>query len=428
MKIRLKTMLPVVILVIGSGVTYSMMKTAKTEPVIESPASALDEAPYVTTRLVNSDNHQPQLSLYGYLRSAQEIEMYAPNGSKVEEVMVENGQSVTEGQVLVRFTNEDLKLQQASLTRQMVEIKSQISQQKNTHKSNLSALDIEKSILKLNKQSVDRLSRIAGKSLTAASDVESAERNYNNQRLVVNNRELAISKHSQTLSSLNSNLAELTVRKANNDKKIAELTMIAEFAGRVENISVSDFDSTNNEAILMLIDDASPVIDAQISLKQVNQLSGNTSFKNSKAFAVLADQTVQLSLKSSAALAKSGTQALSFSVDTKLINPILNRYVKMILPLPAQKNVYQVPNTSVYSNNHVYLVIDNQLKRQPIEVIGRTFYDLNDQDALQENSPTLLIRSQKDLNNQPLLVTRLSDATESRLVNVAKTIQGDNDE
>ena len=117
----------------------------------------------------------------------------------------------------------------------------------------------------------------------------------------------------------------------------------------------------------------------------------------------------EITLKNIRPLAESGAVELTFSMDNGYDNLVLNRYVNLIYRLSEVSGLYAVPNESVYSNNRVYLIEDTQLQRKDITVVGRQF---------SQGQDFLLIQSDENLSDQLLLTTRLSDAVQSRLVNL----------
>jgi multidrug efflux pump subunit AcrA (membrane-fusion protein) len=402
---RLKKILPVIILLIGGLIAFFMFKTPQERPkVVEK--SPLDDAPYVQSQTLTQGTYSPELSLYGYLTSAQQINVFAPQGSKVDSVLVNNGDYVSKGQLIMTLSNDDLYLQQQQISKRIIDAQSQISLQKTSNQSNKEALSIEQDILKLNKQSVDRLKKIAGRSLTAAAEVENSQRNYNSQRLVVNNRQLMIKNHDQTMKQLNSNLADLMSQQTIIEKNIATLNVTADFDGRVENISVKPFDTVSSQAVMLLINDKTLDIKTHIAL---NQIQGIDLVENTQAAVTINNKNNEITLKNIRPLAESGAVELTFSMDNGYDNLVLNRYVNLIYRLSEVSGLYAVPNESVYSNNRVYLIEDTQLQRKDITVVGRQF---------SQGQDFLLIQSDENLSDQLLLTTRLSDAVQSRLVNL----------
>ena len=131
-------LLPIAIVLVGAGVAFAMFKTPKSS--LPEPASdPFANAPYVQTSQLTATSAQPEVNLYGQIISAQQVELTAPQGSKVESILVKNGQLVEQGTVLMVLSNDELQLQQAQAQSRIAEIEARISQQQLSYNNDLAA-------------------------------------------------------------------------------------------------------------------------------------------------------------------------------------------------------------------------------------------------------------------------------------------------
>jgi hypothetical protein len=108
--------------------------------------------------------------------------------------------------------------------------------------------------------------------------------------------------------------------------------------------------------------------------------------------------------------ANAGSLRLFFETADANNRLILNRYYRMCVVMPAVE-AYAVPESSVYSNRFVYQVVDTQLQRIEVEVIGNRFED---------GQIWRLVNA--DLTGD-VLVTRLENAAQGLLVREAESVQ-----
>lgn len=398
-----KRLIPVGILGVGAAVMFFMSATPKANAVAEAP-DPLANAPYVQTLLVTMQEAQPELVLYGQLMSQQQLDITAPQGSKVQQILVRNGDYVQAGEGLFVLSNEDLLLQQKQVAANVADIKARIAQQLANHKNNQAALKIEQELLSINQQSVNRLNKLSSQSLSSAQELENAQRNLQSQRLQVNNRQLQIANHEQTMMQLQASLEQAQTQLDLINQDVADLAVKAEFAGRINGIEINRFDEVKaNQVLATLVDDQQLVVKSQVALPKVADANLQQA---APAHIELAGTQYKMPLVSANQLAKSGSVALEFALENAPQGLLLDRYVRITWPQNAQSG-FMVPKSAVYSNDRIYSVNDNQLTRHDVTVLGYV-------------DDMALVGANEDLSGAQVLVSRLQDAAPLKLVNLAE--------
>jgi len=161
--------------VIGGVVVMGMLKpteveTAKTRSAADSgPASVLDASGYVTARRVATVSSKIT--------------------GKVKEVLIEEGQSVEEGQILATLEPIDATSQQALSQSQLASARSQLAE--------------AQAQLKLAERNLIRQRELAAKKLVAASSLDAAiaERDSRAARLVSLQRSVTVSQDQLTIAN-----------------------------------------------------------------------------------------------------------------------------------------------------------------------------------------------------------------------------------
>jgi len=399
--------LPLIVLGAGAAVTYWMNSQPETSVVAaeEVKADPLADAPTVSTVAPEFNRWSPQLQLYPLYQSRQSVMITSPTAADVVSVSVEVGQRVEAGSLLVQLDSTNLERQVAQLQAQRNDLLARIGLEQTQHTSNQAALTIEQDLVNIAQRSVDRLQNLARQNLSSTTDQESAERSLQNQRLALQQRELAIARFSDVQRQFEAQLAQLDSQLDQARNNLADASVTAPFSGRVSALDVQPGASIGaGSALLRLTNDRQTEWVARAatsSLASVDSLEGLGGV-------VETDGKLQtVALRQQDPVSEGGSVRLFFRSQGETQPATLNRYYRLWLDLPAIEAI-RVPDASVYSNAFVYRVADNQLHRVAVTVLGEQFVD---------GTIWRLIEGDLEPTDQ-ILTTRLRQAAEGLAVKV----------
>ena len=400
--------LPLVVL--GAGVAGAWWMNNSPEPSADNSTEAepqpLVDAPTVATVRPDTGRWSPQLMLYPRYQSRQSVVLTSPVAADVESVEVAVGQSVEAGAVLLQLDADALQRQVTQLEAQRSELASRSRLEQSQYQSDQAALVIEQNLVAIAQRSVDRLQNLARQNLSSAADLEAAERTLQNQRLALQQRELAIARYDDVEQQLAAQRDQLDSQLEQARDNLNEATIIAPFAGRIASLEVRPgTEAGTGSTLLTLVNDQDTEWVAWVAasaLPEGDALSSLTAVVETDA------GSIPVELRQRDPVADRGSVRLYFEAENEPPQATLNRTYSLRLNLPAIQ-AHRVPDASVYANESVYRVVDNRLERVQIRVLGEQF----DQGRVWR-----LIEA--DLNpDDRLLGTRLQQAADGLAVKVA---------
>ncbi len=400
--------LPLVVL--GAGVAGALWMNDAPEPSTDNTAEAepqpLADAPTVATVGPDAGRWSPQLMLYPRYQSRQSVRLTSPVATDVESVEVAVGQSVEAGAALLQLDDRALQRQVTQLEARRAELASRSRLEQSKYQSDQSALAIEQNLVSIAQRSVERLQNLARQNLSSAADLEAAERTLQNQRLALQQRELAIARYDDIEQQLAAQRDELDSQLEQARDNLAEATITAPFAGRIASLEVQPGgEVSTGSTLLTLVNDRDTEWVAWVAASAMPQIDGLSSLT---AMVETDSGAIPVDLRQRDPVADRGSLRLYFQTENEQPKATLNRTYPLRLDLP-EIQAHRVPDASVYANESVYRVADNRLERVPVRLLGEQFDD---------GQVWRLIEA--DLNTgDRLLATRLQQAADGLAVKVA---------
>ena len=209
----IKIILPIVIIAIAVGL-FQALKASKPErkkPHLQEKVWQVEVIPATKQSL------SPSLGLYGRVESPELLQAAAPGAGIVSKVMVQSGTRVNSGQMLVKMDSRDFESTLVQAKSDLRDIANQISELKIRHQSNQNALKIERQLLQLAVDEVERLVKLKQQNLSADTILNVARRALGRQQLAVYSREYEVESYPVQLDQLqarqNQNRAGLSQRR-----------------------------------------------------------------------------------------------------------------------------------------------------------------------------------------------------------------------
>ncbi len=368
MKPILKILVPVLILSAGVG-AFAVLRATKPE----QPAAQVQERVWrVEVMEVQPRTLTPALTLYGRLESPNPFKAAASAASRIDKVMVREGERVSVGQPLVMLDERDFLPRLDQARAEVRELDAQIRSEGIRQQSDMAALKQEKKLLQLSRQAVDRAQRLRKKDLGSDSALDEAEQSLATQALSLTSRELAIADHPARLSALEARLAKARARVTELELEFERSRLLAPFDGIVAEVEVAEGDQVDkNRVLLTLYDPSALEVRARIptpfqeELDQVRKTGQTLSGE-----AVIGGRRLELNLLRLAGEASpSGVDALfRFESRPDWLRP--GQVIRFNIHRLPQPDAVPVPFSALYRGNRVYRLEEGRMRGIGVETLG----------------------------------------------------------
>ena len=410
-------LLPVVIILV-TLLLLVIFKLLQPEP----PVKAQEEKTWTvqTVRLVDGKK-SPQLELYGRVESPHTATITSVINADVQSLDVNEGQRVSEGQLLITLDESDVKLAFEDKTSYVAELEALIESEKNRYKNDLAALKLEKSLVALAEKKLAREEKTSKTNLTSQSSFDTQKQALHNQKLALNARQLSVTDHPARLAQLEARLSRnrALAQQAQND--LLRATVVAPFDGIVLKTMVSPGERVRPGEVLLEVYATGQVeLRAQLPQKSISivkqSLADNLPL-NALVKTDAGEQVVSMSrISGSITDDGHGVDAL-FVVDSKALNTLtIGDTLEMTLELPAIDDVFSVPVSAIYGTNRIYRVEDDRLLALAVEKIGRQY---------REGKQFILVRDEKLQAGNEIITTQLPHAVNGLKVTVHNATRTD---
>ena len=386
MKPILKILVPVLILSAGIG-TFTVLRATRPE----APAVQIQERVWrVEVMEVQPRTLIPALTLYGRLESPNPFKAAASAASRIDRVMVREGERVSVGQPLVILDERDFLPRLDQARAEVRELDAQIRSEGIRQQSDMAALKQEKKLLQLSRQGVDRAQRLRKKDLGSDSALDEAEQSLATQALSLTSRELAIADHPARLSALEARLAKARARVKELELEFERSRLLAPFDGIVAEVEVAEGDQVDkNRVLLTLYDPGALEVRARIptpfqeELDQVRKKGQTLSGE-----ADIGGRRLELSLLRLAGEASpSGVDALfRFESRPDWLRP--GQVIRFNIHRLPQPDAVPVPFSALYRGNRVYRLEEGRMRGIGVETLG-SFMDPSGKERQLVRAPEL---------------------------------------
>lgn len=403
-------LLPVVILGVAFSV-FAYMKATKPErekPVAREKVWQVEAIPAVRSTL------SPSLTLYGEVESRSLLKAAAPGAGLVQQVIVNPGDQVAAGQLLVVLDQRDFTASLLQAEADVADIEAQLAEHDLNNKSNQLALKEEEKLLELARQEVTRVERLRNNKLSSDSAVNNAQEVLGKQELSTINKRLEVDRYKTTRKQLQARLARARARLAETqlalerseisapfDAVIAEVPVTAGDRVRVADTLVSfyPFDSLEIRARIPV----SYQYEIQQALEQGSGLA---------ASARLNSATIDFELLRLAGQADTSGIDAFFNIRSGAENLRIGNLIKLELQRPPQQDVISVPFRAIYGNDRLFLLRDSRMKAVEVDTLGQYEAD--------NGQTSLLVKSDEITDQDRIITTHLPNAVDGLKVKAGK--------
>ena len=398
----LKIILPVLILAIGVGAFRLLVATKpeKASPTVQERVWRVEVTP------VELLEAAPQLELYGRVETPDLLRATASASAWVTEVLVQDGDFVAEGELLLRLDERDFAPRIDQVKAEIADLQAQIASEKNRFETDRLALEQEQRLLQLAQDAVARQQRLKTQQVGAEQALDDAKRTEAQQRLTVSNREMSIADHPSRLRGLEARLASAEARLAELRLERERATLTAPYDGIVTSVEVTEGDQvTKGESLVRLYSTESLEVRARIPAPYQGELiAAAKQAVPLSASATIGAESLPLQFDRLAGEADpSGVDALfKLAGDPSLVR--LGQLLTVYLERPTREAVVEVPFRAVYGGNRLYVVQDGRMQGVDVESLGTRLGA--------DGEERLLVKSDQLAAGDALVTTHMPNAIE----------------
>lgn len=398
---HLKWILPLLILLAG-GLLVVYLFSSKPQ----APSRPVNEKVWtVKTFTASPGEHQPTLILYGQIEAPRMTNVTSAVTAFVLDVNTDEGNSMKGGELLIKLDDRDAKLLVAQRQADVTNIEAQLEAEKVRHQSDLNSYQIQKNLLQLSLNTVKRYENLIKRKVASQEQLDSARKDYQQQRLSLVERESSIADHPNRISQIKSQLLRARSLLEAAELDLSRTEIKAPFNGRIAQLSVAPGDRVKaGDSMLQFYSMDRLEVRSQIPSKILPQIRANNSNYEIAATGQIDNQTLNMKLDRVAAEVNGGRAGVDafFKIEGNQYLPEPGRSLAIQVQLPAQQNVIPIPPVSLYGLDRVYKVVDDRLQAATVARIG------DSTDA--EGNPVVLVRSSELKAGDLIIMTQLPNA------------------
>jgi multidrug efflux pump subunit AcrA (membrane-fusion protein) len=397
----MKWILPLLILLAGGLLVFYFVSSKP-----QAPSRPVNEKVWtVKTLTATPGEHQPTLVLYGQIEAPRMTNVTAAVTAFVAEVNTDEGKNMVGGDLLIKLDDRDAKLLVAQRQADVTNIEAQLEAEKVRHQSDLNSYQIQKSLLQLSLNTVKRYENLIKRKVASQEQLDSARKDYQQQRLSLVERESSIADHPNRISQIESQLLRARSLLEASELDLSRTEIKAPFKGRIAQLSVAPGDRVRaGDSMLQFYSMDRLEVRSQIPSRILPQIRANNSDYDIAATGQIDNQILQMKLDRVAAEVNGGRAGVDafFNIESEQYLPEPGRSLAIQVKLPAQQNVIPIPPVSLYGLDRVYKVVDDRLQAARITRIG------DSTDA--EGNPVVLVQSTELNAGDKIIMTQLPNA------------------
>lgn len=354
-----------------------------TAMVLLRPSPALkpevDIVPLVNTMSAQMQDYRPMVTLYGRLESPRESNLSSTINAYVAKVLVEEGNRVKTGDILVELEDSDVRLAYEQRQAELEDLEAQVESEQARYENDLKSLKVEQELVTLSQTSAQRYEKLVQRNVGSDLNRDEAQQQAQGQKLSLYNREFAVADHPNRLKRLQAQLKRARALRDQAALDLARTRITAPFNGRVTALNASPGNRVRpGDVVATLFDSEHVEVRAQIPSRYLNQIEQALTDK------VLLDATFDLNnervplhlerLAGAIGTGQGGVDAL-FALDQADRNLTLGRAGEVYLHMPAVPNTLAVPPSAVYGQQRIYQVKDGTLHTVMIQRLGEVLME-----------------------------------------------------
>ncbi|MDG1463298.1 MAG: biotin/lipoyl-binding protein [Gammaproteobacteria bacterium] len=363
----------------------------------------------------------PTLELFGQVQSPQDSELSAGIEAVVVEMPVRDGNYAAKGEVLLVLDDRNANLALRQNEADLKEARAQMKFARIRLIRSKEAFAKEQELLVINQSRDARAKELSGEGLLSMSDRDTASENLARQQIAVNQAELNVEENSAKLVELDARIARITASLGAAAIDLDRTRVKAPFSGIISDLQVSEGDRVRiGDPLMRLQNPDSIEIRAQLPSRIARSISGGLSQGiDIRAIVEVDNMKLEGKLLRVSGQTSSGSGGVDsfIGVAAGVTGLRLGSTVRLMLELPAEKNVIAVPGEAIYGSNRLYKLADDRMQMIEFERVGERAYG--------SGRTQVLARTSQLVVGDKVIVTKLANAADGLLVKATTSINAD---
>lgn len=379
MKLLLKVLLPLVILGVGIALTAYLVAT---KPVIE-PEAVKERVWTVAAIPIEFKGQSVDLNLFGSLKAVRDVELRSLVGGEVIEVSdnFREGALLNKGDLLVRVDPFEFEAKLNENKASLLEAQARLNELLAMQKSEMTALEREREVLEREIRNVERSDSLAKRGNISVKSLDDARSALSRQRQTVELREAQLDIIKPRISQQRAVIDRLEVGVRRAERDVSNTSLRAPFRGYLTEVSAEFGKNIGaSDKVARLIDAAQMEARFLLSDSQFGLLLGSSagivgrpvivSWQSGESELVFNGQVARLSPEISS---ETGGVEVFAVLEANEYTPLLRpgAFVEVVLSGNRYSDVAKLPDSSIYENSKVYVVMDGRLEPRMIEIVAR---------------------------------------------------------
>ena len=361
----------------------------------------------------------PTVTLFGRVVTSSNSVLSSILDAEVLQVKVLPGQSVSQGDVLVRLDPQTLETQIRQYEAEISRIKASIDRENQRLITDNEILAHEQRLQELATESLDRHQTLKSRNVISQAEFDASERAEQQAKLSVTARRAAIREYTTRVAVLQADLqrAQATLDKAKLD--LEQSIIVAPYDGRITDVHVAMGSRVRNgSALVGMYDQTRTEIRALLPNRYISQVRKTIGKQDTlQAVAKIDDQNLTLQLDRLGTEVDPGRGGIDayFQLAEQTSYPELGRSISLELSLSPIEGAIALPYQAVYGSSQVFKIQADQLKQVEINRFGQ----------YHQAKEIFIVATSDQLEDGDLvLITQLSNASDGLYVKVEGATDG----
>jgi RND family efflux transporter MFP subunit len=383
----------------------------------DAPAPRPERAVLVNVLTAERQTLRPTLEIFGSVQSPQDAELSAGIDGLVQAVRVRDGESVEKDQSLVLLDPRDAELKLKQQEANLLEVGAQLRSAELRLQRDRLALEKERELVVLTESRRARAQELKDQGLLSESDLETADENLKRQQLALSQAELAVAEGGNRVTELRAQRSRAAALRDQAQLDVERTSLTAPFPGVISDLEVSEGDRVKiGDPLMRLQNPASIEVRAQIPAVYAEAVSqGLAAGTAIPAFVQAGEQSIGgelIRLSGQTRESSGGVDSfVGFSTPPRTLR--LGSTVGVRVELPPESDVIAVPAEAIYGRNQLYKVVDSRMQMVEVQRVGERIGS--------DGRSEVLVRSPRLLDGEQIIVTKLSNAADGLLVQLAES-------
>jgi multidrug efflux pump subunit AcrA (membrane-fusion protein) len=397
------------------------IKSEETQPVL------------IRTEKVKLQDYTPNILLHGQAVSARKVSLVSKVSTTVSAIKKEEGEQVTQGEVLIQLNNKDAERAFKKASYQVTEGNVSLEQGKSNLAHDRSALENEKKSYDLQNDQFKRTKKLykSGSGIISQREYEREYAAFIQAEKQLHAKQTAVKLQHHNIQLLEARLSQLKLAQTAAEDVVSDCKVLAPFTGVITKLHVAkheevavgqrlvdELPSGHTEVRVLMPNSALPLIQQTLAARKLIQAQAE-SINHSKT----ALQLKYLSAKINRG--QLGREAIFNTIQPSKTVPMADgQFLTLLVRLPTVTNCYLVPLSAVYDESalsgpktsFVYKITSkNRLKKVTVKTFGSVY------NMRQMTAKLVKPVQQKDLSSGDLILSnRVPNAINGLLVKQAE--------